>query len=237
MERSKDRRKSALFGGWYVSSLDPVSSADAALEIGQVKQSIATIDETLKKRAEDVQRLIIKSPASGTIMPAPYRAAELDEEEILTSWTDTPLDIHNTGAFYTSGTLVCQVGDPSQLEAILIIDQSDIEFVGEGQQVAIFVEHLPGREFESRVEQISRMEMKDSPRNLSSKTGGKLDTRTDATGRERPLNTLFEVSAPLDDAERILRIGGSGQGRIHVGYQTVGQRVWRYICHTFSFEM
>jgi len=209
----------------------------AALEIGRVKQSIATIDETLKNRIEDVQRLIIKSPTSGTIMPAPYHPAETDEEENLATWSGTPLDVRNTGAFYNSGTLVCHVGDPTQLEAILVIDQSDIEFVGNGQNVEIFVEHLPGRQFESRVDQISRMEMKNSPRNLSSKTGGNLDTRTDAAGRERPLSTSFEVSAPLNDAEHVLRIGGSGQGRIHVGHQTIGKRVWRYICRTFSFEM
>lgn len=208
----------------------------AALQLNGVEQSIATMQEMLRKRIDDFERLIIKAPCSGQIIPAVYRKPQ-DDEDRLGAWSGTPLEPHNLGAFLQKGTPICQIGNPRNLEAILVIDQTNIEFVGPGQRVEVFLDHLPGRQFESGVEHISEMEMKDSPRSLSSKSGGELMTRTDRFGRERLLETAFQVSAPLDDDDGILRIGARGYGKIRVGNQTIGWRVWRYLSHTFSFEM
>jgi multidrug resistance efflux pump len=123
------------------------------------------------------------------------------------------------------------------LEAILAIDQTDIEYVREGDSVEIYLEALPGREFRSQVRRISRAEMRVSPRSLSSKSGGQLVTKTDATGRERPLSTTYQVSTPLDDNDRQIPIGATGRAKIQVGHQTVAQRLWRYLSHTFNFAM
>lgn len=209
---------------------------NAASEIAQVKELIATIDESLERRVADFEQLVVKSPASGTIIPAPHRPQQ-EQAETLVSWSGTPLELRNMGAFLEEGTLVCHVGDPRSLEAIIVIDQSDIEFVNPEQKVELFLDHLPDHQFGSKVDQISRMEMINSPQSLSSKSGGDLDTRTDQAGRERPMNTSYEVSASLDDPAREIRIGSSGQGRIRIGNHTLGQRVWRYLCRTFRFEM
>ncbi len=210
---------------------------NAGLEIAQVEESLAALDQLIEKRRRDLSRLTIVAPAAGVVVPPPLvRPAGYDSGRLPT-WSGTPLEAKNHGAFLSDGVLVCQVGDPRRLEAVLAIDQTDIEFVREGQTVEVFLEQLPGRTFTSTIRQISQVDMKTTPRNLSSKGGGDLATTADATGRERPLSTTYQANAPLDDPAGQLVLASTGRAKIRIGYQTVATRVWRYVCHTFNFQM
>jgi hypothetical protein len=106
-----------------------------------------------------------------------------------------------------------------------------------GQDVEILLEQLPGKRFRSRLEQLAQMDMKVSPQSLSSKAGGDLMTRTDAHGRERPVNTTYQASAPLDDTESLMFVSATGAARIHAGSQTLVRRLWRQFCQTFNFDV
>ncbi len=206
----------------------------AGLEIGSVKESIATLEATLNKRVTQFEQLVVHAPATGQIIPAVYRPPEYDEDRLET-WHGTPLELHNVGAYLDKGTPICHIGDPRRLEAILVIDQSDIEFVVPAQPVEIFVEHLPNRQFKSQVDQISEMEMEENPRGRSRKAGG--SATSGAGGRGQPHATSYEISAPLDDEAGVIRVGTKGYGKIRVGRHTLGWRAWRNLCRTFSFEM
>ena len=132
---------------------------------------------------------------------------------------------------------MCQVVDPRRLEAIFAIDQSEIEFIRPGQTVDIVLEQLPGRQFSGKVSRISQVGMKYSPTTLSEKAGGDLLTKTDSSGRERPVNVTYEASVELDDPTGQILIGGSGRAKIHVGSRSLGQRLWRYLSETFNFDL
>jgi hypothetical protein len=41
----------------------------------------------------------------------------------------------------------------------------------------------------------------------------------------------------LDDPEGVIRPGMRGRAKIHAGYQTLGQRFWRYVTRTFNFKL
>ena len=103
--------------------------------------------------------------------------------------------------------------------------------------VDLFVEQLPGQKLHSELEQISQLDMKVTPRGLSSKGGGELVTRTDSSGQERPMSTTYQANALLQDDSGQLLVGATGQARIHAGYQTVASRLWRYVCKTFNFDV
>jgi hypothetical protein len=79
--------------------------------------------------------------------------------------------------------------------------------------------------------------MQVAPKSLSSKAGGDVATRTDAAGHERPASATYQASVPLDDPSASIYLGAGGRGKIHVGYQTLGARLWRSLCATFNFEM
>ena len=55
------------------------------------------------------------------------------------TWSGSPLEPENIGATLMTGTKFCQIGDPRSLEARLVIDQGDVEFVAPGQRVEIML--------------------------------------------------------------------------------------------------
>ena len=98
------------------------------------------------------------------------------------------------------------VGDPQQMEALLVIDQADIDFVLRGQEVEVKLDKLPHDTFVGTIDKISEEEMEYSPKRLSSKSGGDLSTQTDPeSGVERPMSTSYQASVPLPDPDRPAR--------------------------------
>ncbi len=122
------------------------------------------------------------------------------------------------------------------MEAQLVIDQGDIEFVQEGAEVEIKLDELPGRTLRGVVEEVSRSDLKASPRNLSNKAGGELATATGAGGVERPLSASFQARVRLEDPEGLLRLGLRGTAKIHAGRQTLAARFYRYLSQTFCIK-
>ena len=125
----------------------------------------------------------------------------------------------------------------SQLEAVLAIDQSDIEFVRSSQPVKLLVRQIPLKVFESTTDRISPSEMKSTPKSLSSKYGGDIVTVTDENGVDLPQSTKYLVNVPLQNPDKLILPGSSGVAKIRTGSQTVGQRIWRLISRTFQFEL
>jgi putative peptide zinc metalloprotease protein len=209
----------------------------AGLEMARVEEEIATVDEQIAKRRRDLARLTIVAPADGVVVPALSIAGDDPDQVRLATWSGTPLDRENCGATLADGVLVCRIGRPRDLEAILAIDQADVEFVQAGHPVEIFLEQQPGRSFASTIQNVAWIDMQHAPQGISSKRGGELLTTTDAAGRDRPLSATYEASAALDDPDGVLVVGGTGSAKIHVGFQTIGYRLWRAFCQTFEFEL
>jgi len=209
----------------------------AAAEIAAVVESLEGLDDQIARRERDSQRLEIAAPVQGCVIPpAPLTKPSRNDGQ-LPGWYGTPLEPRNVRAFLKEGVSVCLIGDPRRLEAILAIDQSDLEFVHPGQPVEIILAQLPGRKFQTHVAQLSQLDMKVVPRRLSSKAGGGLLTRTDESGRERPFTTTYQGSAPLDDDGGLLFVGATGRAEIETGTQTLARRAWRYLLQTFNLDI
>ena len=209
----------------------------AGLEIAQVLQSRNAVAEQLAKRRRDLARLKMVAPADGTVLPPPSVPAAAVRGGRLGAWSGTPLEEKNLGAYLADGLLLCQIGGQRALEAVVAIDQSDIELVRQGQRIEIQLEQLPGETFQSQIQEVSYLDLKYTPPSLSSKAGGDLATRTDDAGRERPLNTTYQASAPLDDQRGVVYLRTRGHAKIHVGAQTIAGRLWRYLSQTFHFRL
>jgi len=181
--------------------------------------------------------LTVVAPVSGTIVSAPPLAPKERQQGRLETWSGTPLDVRNCGATLADGVLVCRLGRPCELEAILAIDQTDVEFVQPGQPVELFLAQQPGERHASTIRHVAQLDMQHAPGGLSSQRGGDLLTTTDASGRERPLSATYEASAPFDDSRGALVVGGAGWAKIRVGHQTIGFRLWRAFCQTFEFDL
>ena len=209
----------------------------AAVAIAEIEETITALQQQLARRQEHADGLRIEAPTDGCVIAPPQNPRNDSASGQLPSWSGSPLDRHNLRATLDEGVLVCHVGDPARLEAILAIDQADVEFVHAGQAVDILIEPLPGRRLHSKLVQLSQLEMTVSPDSLSGKTGGGLATRTDIGGRERPASTTYQASASLDDEFGEMFVGATGRARIHAGTRTIANRAWRFVCQTFSFDV
>ena len=208
----------------------------ASRDIPRIQETLASVEEQLAQKKRDWQRLRLVAPQAGTVMPPPLRA-DTANEDTLPTWTGTPLQEKNLGALLDEGELFCQIGDPRSMEALLVVNQEEIEFVQPGQAVEIKLDQLPEETFHSTIVEIANLNLQISPRHLSAKAGGALATRTDRAGRERPRTASYQARALLADEEGILRIGLRGRAKIHTPAQSLGKRIWRFLNRTFSFRL
>jgi putative peptide zinc metalloprotease protein len=133
---------------------------------------------------------------------------------------------------------ICIVGNPADMQAVLVIDQAYIDLVQEGQAVRVLLEADTRRAYDSRIESIAAVQMQAASRGSSTQAGGRLETKTDtSTGAVAPLSTSYQAAAPLGDAAGRLQVGMQGQARIYTGWQPLGRRLYRFLSKTFHFDM
>jgi len=209
----------------------------AADEMAKIEKERAGVTDQLQNHRRNQERLVVRAPQTGVVIPPPPRTDNAAEQGRLPQWTGRPLDTKNVGGMLNESTLICRIGDPTQLEAVLAIDQSDMEFIAGKQPVEIFVPHLPGRVYVTQIDRIANEKMKAAPQSLSSRSGGPLATTVSPGGYETPLNATYEASAPLIDERAELFVGATGKARIRVGNRTLGQQLWRYVQQTFAFDL
>lgn len=205
--------------------------------IAAVEESLAAAQQQLDEKLRDRAKLDILAPVAGVIVEPRSRAASNRDERELTSWNGSPFDRRNTGTWLEEGTPLCDIGDLRQMEAMLVIDQGDIEFVRQGQTVWIKFDASAGRTFAGEVLEIAQVDLEDVSPGLSLQSGGTLATRTDASGAQTPLSTSYVARVVLDNSDGLLRAGMRGRAKIATRWQTVGQRIWRALHRTFRFEL
>ncbi len=128
--------------------------------------------------------------------------------------------------------------DLQQLEAVLAIDQADIEFVLPDQPVEMVIHQVPGRTLIGSITQtISPSKMEQVPKPLSSRYGGAIVASVDSEGNDVPQSTKFLVNVAFENPDQLAVAGSTGVAKIRTGSQTVGQRIWRLIRRTFQFEL
>ena len=139
------------------------------------------------------------APAAGTVIPAPdLPKPPGDNDGRLPTWSGNLLRPENKGAFLKPPAIFCQIGNPQQWEAEIVVDQDDVEFVKDGQKVEIKLDLLPYRTFDSTIIDVGPAMEYASPQ-LSSKGGGDVMTKADPAGRDRPIFTSFQARAAIDD--------------------------------------
>ena len=171
------------------------------------------------------------------MLPPPPKRRESEDQIELASWSGTPLEAHNLGATLPESTLFCQIGDPRRLEAVLVIDQTEIQRVAEGQRVEIALDQMPGKVYRGQIAELAANDLEATSARLSGKAGGSVATRTDAAGLERPLSASYQALVPLDDTAGIVRLGLRGQAKILARRETLASRFGRYLSRTFRFEL
>ncbi|MBY0586909.1 peptidase M50 [bacterium] len=154
---------------------------------------------------------------------------------------------NDVGKFFKPGDLFCQIGDPTKLEAYIVVPQSEIGLIqealaagGSAENLRVWVKlagHV-GSILEARIAEISQEEITELPQALSNKAGGQVPTTTNKqSNKEIPQFRSYAVIVDIDNTDRSLSSGLRGAARFDVGYKSIYWRVKRYIQQTLNFRL
>jgi putative peptide zinc metalloprotease protein len=211
----------------------------ASNRISLAKTAVLTAQDGLARRADDLNRLEIRAPITGRFLAPPKTPRKETDSGELGDWDDTPLNPKNLGAHLEKQTLVGQVvPDLGKMEAVLAIDQGDIEYIAPEQPVELLIDGVPARRFRSMTgKNIMPAKMKSVPKALSSRHGGAIVVNVDKDGIEVPQSTTFLIKVPLLNADQLLYPGNVGVAKIRTGSLTLAARMWRGLNQIFQFEL
>jgi len=179
------------------------TNPDAGPQIPTILESLKTVEKQLAEMEHEKSLLRLTAPVAGIVLP-PDSIPTREIEGHLPGWSGTPFEDKNRNAYLQTGVMFCQIGDPQQLEAMLVIDQTDVEFVRElyregiHPQVEIKLDQLPHDVLHSRVVSIAEKPLEECPRRLATSSGGELPSQADQeTGRLLTQGTYYPAHAPL----------------------------------------
>jgi putative peptide zinc metalloprotease protein len=199
-----------------------IPAAEKSLEDAQVR---------LAQAREDQDRLVLKAPREGSVLPPPAIAAPPAESRRLAAWHGTPLDESNRGCFLDVGTAFCQIGDPTVMESMLVIEQSEIPFVRAGQRVRLRIEQGPVGIVTGRVTEVAKTDAGDIPDSLAKLLD--LPLRRDAKTGAKAAATYYQARVKLEPSDLPLAVGMHGEAKILADWQPLGTRLLRWLQLTF----
>lgn len=216
------------------------SRDDIALkaQIETQTELLESIQSLRAKTEEEIARLTVRAKRDGYIIPPPLRQPQNSPDGRLPGWVGSPLESSNRGALLTADDVICEIGLPEAHEAVLIIDQGDVQLVREGQTVDLKLDARRLERFSGVITEKSNEPIDSTTVSMSSQTGGDLQTEIDpATGAVKPRSVSYQARVPLDMDDIAMRPGYRGSAKIHVDPMSLGSRLWRIIAQTFNFEL
>ena len=210
-----------------------VSDAQAAAQLPAAQEGLSNIKRLLERRLTEQQRLTLTAPVAGKVIP-PHTEPPHRLPDALGKWSGTPLDLENRQAYLETGTLFCRIGDPHRLEAILAVDQSELDLIEPGQQVRVQLDQLPGICLQGTIREVSKMDLRVVPRALMA--AGDLPSQLDSQGIARPRGTVYRARRTRAlHGQRSARCHGLGQN--YRRPRSLGSRLTQFLRQTFQLEL
>ncbi|MDZ4659646.1 MAG: biotin/lipoyl-binding protein [Bythopirellula sp.] len=214
---------------------------NAGLQIEVIRQRLDALDDQLNQKLRDAKRLELHASRAGTIIPPPYREDKSGDQQVeLASWSGWPMEEKNLGATFSpdgNDNVFCQIGNPNEWDAVLVVSQSDMDLVKEGQQVKLMFNESAYHVFVSKLESVADDQMEAVSPRLASTSGGAVPAQHDPGGMVKPLSTSYQAEVRLDNSLGLFRNGLTGSARIKTEPRTLASRMWRYIKRTFNFDL
>ena len=129
------------------------------------------------------------------------------------------------------GTLVCLVGDPDDLSAVLLVDDTDVSRLTTGQNVRIVLVQAPGQILSGEVLDVARHDAESTDSTMTARADlAPLFAGLTPPGRA---DKHYQVRVKLDDLDHALAIGGRGEAKIAAERITLARWLARYFAQTF----
>ncbi|MBS0203647.1 MAG: biotin/lipoyl-binding protein [Planctomycetes bacterium] len=192
----------------------------------------------LKTRRQQLDRMVLRAECDGVVVLRPQPGdlpVGVSLEQAMTQWRDSPLLPENQGCFVNGGTIVCELHADSSHQAVLVVDQTNLEFLEVGQACSIQLDAFPTITLSGEVTDVARREAAEAPQQLARDGGGALVSVRESSGIDRPLTSYYRVQVRLQDGvgtnrrhfHDLLIPGFRGRAVIHTGSWTCWQQMLR----------
>jgi putative peptide zinc metalloprotease protein len=203
---------------------------EANAKLPAAKAAVDDLARRLEDRRHDAERLTLTAPVAGAVIPVPRLETSAPASGRLKQWSGAILDQQNRGALVEPGTLVCFVGNPRSVSAVLLVEDTDIERVRPGQTVRLRLEQLPGQVIDGEVIEVASRD----PQPADSAKVARADLAPLFAGLLPPGRETvhYQVRVRLTPPQTII-IGGRGQAKIVAERVTLARWLARYLAQTF----
>jgi putative peptide zinc metalloprotease protein len=206
-------------------------------QLPAARAALADSARRLDEVRREAERLTLKAPAEGVIIAAPAHTESVASEPTvrLATWSGTLLKDSNVGAYVEPGTLVCLIGDPTQLTAVMLVDDTDVKRLQPGQRARLRLDQLPGQVIEGEVIDVSRHDV-----GAAENATGPTDLGSLYAGIVSPeqRGAFYQARVRFDlPRGQSLVIGGRGVAKVTAERITVARQIWRYFAQTFRLPL
>lgn len=167
---------------------------DAAMQLPAARELLRDLEQQRAEKQKQQQRLRLIAPRDGVLLGAPLLERPTTPEE-LPHWHGRPTDQRNLGCYLERGTPFCSIGNPTQMEVVLVVDDEQIGRVRPGSKVHVLPHDGRAEILHGTVQQIAATTLHVAPTELSNT--GDIATQEDALGRARPIQASFQVRVRL----------------------------------------
>jgi putative peptide zinc metalloprotease protein len=207
-------------------------------ELPTARAALADSERRLADRQHEATRLTLTAPADGIVMASPHASdtRHRTPDTRLATWSGSLLEPTNLGAALEPGTLICLVGNPNSVTAVLLVDDVDVKRLQPGQNVRLRLNQLPGQVIDGTVVDVSRHELRDdefsapSQATLATLYAGLVPPRGRYASR-------YEARVQFDVPQQPLVIGGRGDAKVAAERITLARKLLRIIGQTFRLPM
>ncbi len=201
-------------------------------------KEMADKDEPIIKNITDqIGKLTLVANRDGQVIGAPHRSS-------VGQWlkpgkpVDADMLAERPSQTRADKPFFCEIGDPHKLEAHLILDQADINLLAEGSPAWLKVDGKAEVTFVSQVEEIAPRTSEQIPPELSNLAEGEIASKPDPkTGAAKPMNAVYEIIIPVDNADLELQPGLRGFAKIDSGNYTLAWWLMRWWNKMFNFKL
>jgi hypothetical protein len=199
------------------------------------RAALADTKQRLDDRRRAVERLALRSPVGGVVIAAPHVPPSSAVSSRLATWSGSLLEPVNLGAQLEPGTLVCLVGDPARLTAVLLVDDAEVKRLQPGQHARLVIDQMPGQVIEGEVVDVGRHELRED----ASEAAARADLAPLFAGIVPPgqSGAFYQARVQFDASKAPLVVGGRGYAKVAAERITLARYIVRCLGQTFRLPI
>ena len=220
IEQLQERQEACSIKAIYYLSTPDNNSRAQGVAMSQMAQQL---EAPISKLNEQIGQLTLIASRDGEAIGVPHRST--------------------IGQYLKPGKPLMEIGDPTKLEAHLILDQSDVDLIKSSDSsnkptAWIKIYGTSETTFKGYISEVAQRNQEEIPAELTNNAGGEIATKQDQkTGASKPLTPVFEAIIPLENPDLLLQPGLRGFAKIDAGHSTLAWSLWRTITKTFHFTL